>query len=262
VVGTSQFIGIVGQSTAIHGVYGLSQARSGLSPGEGAGVWGDSKNGVGVVGTSGSIGVVGKSTVSHGVYGLNQAPSGIAPDRGIGVWGDSQNGYGIFGSSQNSDAGRFVGNVTVTGNLTTNGDILLPGADCAEHFDSGGGQQLEPGTVVVIDQEGALRESREAYDKKVAGVVSCAGEYKSGIVLDSRPTQEGRAPLALVGKVYCKVDAQYASIEVGDLLTSSPTPGYAMKADNPLRAFGAVIGKALRPLLAGQGLIPILVALQ
>jgi hypothetical protein len=49
---------------------------------------------------------------------------------------------------------------------------------------------------------------------------------------------------------------------VGDLLTTSPTPGYAMKADDPFKAFGAVIGKALRPLKEAQGLVPILIALQ
>jgi len=37
---------------------------------------------------------------------------------------------------------------------------------------------------------------------------------------------------------------------------------HAMKARDPARAFGAVLGKALRPLQAGTGLIPILVALQ
>jgi hypothetical protein len=66
----------------------------------------------------------------------------------------------------------------------------------------------------------------------------------------------------MMGKVYCKADAQYSSIEVGDLLTTSPTPGHAMKASDPLKSFGSVIGKALRPLTAGQGLIPILIALQ
>jgi hypothetical protein len=35
-----------------------------------------------------------------------------------------------------------------------------------------------------------------------------------------------------------------------------------MKAEDPLKAFGAVIGKALRPLAEGQGLVPILIALQ
>ena len=65
-----------------------------------------------------------------------------------------------------------------------------------------------------------------------------------------------------MGKVFCKVDAQFGAIEVGDLLTTSPTPGHAMKANDPLKAFGSVIGKALRTLKEGQGLIPILIALQ
>ena len=68
--------------------------------------------------------------------------------------------------------------------------------------------------------------------------------------------------MALVGKVYCKVDASFAAIEVGDLLTTSPTAGHAMKALEPLKALGAVIGKALRPLKLGKELIPILVALR
>jgi hypothetical protein len=95
----------------------------------------------------------------------------------------------------------------------------------------------------------------------VAGVVSGAGEYKPGIVLDRRGNGN-RVPVALVGKVYCQVDAEFAAIAVGDLLTTSATPGHAMRATNPLEAFGAVIGKALRPLASGRGLIPILVALQ
>ena len=65
-----------------------------------------------------------------------------------------------------------------------------------------------------------------------------------------------------MGKVYCKVDATYSSIEIGDLLTTSSTIGHAMKADDPLKAFGTVIGKALQPLKEGKGMIPVLVALQ
>jgi hypothetical protein len=152
--------------------------------------------------------------------------------------------------------------LSVNGNVAVTGDVLLTGADCAEHFDVMGGQLLEPGTVVVIDQGGALGESQEAYDKKVAGVVSGAGEYRHALVLDKRPSEEGRIPVALVGKVYCKVDAQYASIGVGDLLTSSSTPGHAMKAIEPERTFGSVIGKALGRLEGGTGLIPILITLQ
>ena len=64
------------------------------------------------------------------------------------------------------------------------------------------------------------------------------------------------------GRTYCRVDASYNAIDVGDLLTTSPTPGHAMKANDPARAFGAVIGKALRPLRRESDLIPILVSLQ
>lgn len=71
------------------------------------------------------------------------------------------------------------------------------------------------------------------------------------------------APLnSKMAKVYCKVDARYAPIEVGDLLTTSPPTGHAMKVGDPLKAFGSVLCKALRPLETGQGLIPILIALQ
>jgi len=62
--------------------------------------------------------------------------------------------------------------------------------------------------------------------------------------------------------VFCKVDASYSPIDRGDLLTTSETPGHAMKAADPRLAFGAILGKALRPLVAGRGLIPVLVALQ
>ena len=115
---------------------------------------------------------------------------------------------------------------------------------------------------MVLGEEGALFPSQHAYDKRVAGVVSGAGDLRPGIVLDKQPSLQGRLPVALLGKVFCKVDAQFGAIAVGDLLTTSPTPGYAMRAGDPLQAFGTVIGKALRPLAAGQDLIPILVALQ
>jgi hypothetical protein len=164
-----------------------------------------------------------------------------------------------------------MGNINMpTGNITLGtGDILLSdgsmnlaNGDCAEQFDVAGGKQLEPGTVVVLDDEGRLRESSKAYDKKVAGVISGAGEFRPGIVLDRRASEQGRAPVALMGKVFCKIDAHCAPIQVGDLLTTSDVQGHAMKATEPGRAFGAVIGKALRSKRDGKGMIPILIALQ
>lgn len=142
------------------------------------------------------------------------------------------------------------------------GDIVLGNADCAEDFDVVPEQIIEPGMVLVCDDEGALRPSTQAYDHRVAGVVAGAGDFRPGMILGRQPGVANRQPISLTGKTYCRVDAAYAPIRVGDLLTTSDTPGCAMKAEDPGRAFGAVIGKALRPLACGQGLIPILVALQ
>jgi hypothetical protein len=142
------------------------------------------------------------------------------------------------------------------------GDIILQNGDCAEDFQISDNEEVEPGSVVVIDAEGKLRQSAKAYDKRVAGVISGAGGNKPGIILGRDPSNGKAMPIALSGKVYCKADAAQAPIQVGDLLTTSDIPGYAMKATDPTKAFGAVIGKALRPLDSGQGVIPILVALQ
>jgi hypothetical protein len=118
---------------------------------------------------------------------------------------------------------------------------------------------------MVLGPEGVLSPSSSPYDRRVAGVVSGAGSYRPGITFDSAGKGESahpRLPIGLLGKVFCKVDAAYGPIEIGDLLTTSPTPGHAMRASDHLQAFGAVLGKALRPYHAGQGLVPILISLQ
>lgn len=252
------------------GVHGVSNAGPGVrgDAGNGIGVFGGSKTSTAVGGNSDSgIGVHGISKTADGVFGISDAGRGVVgvAKAAIGVEGNSTSGAGVFGSSQTGIgvhgkggrlAGLFEGDVEVTG------DIRLANADFAEDFNISGVEAIEPGTVMVLCDEGALQPSEHAYDKCVAGVISGAGSYKPGIVLDKQPSQGNRKPVALLGKVYCKVDARYAPIQVGDLLTTSDTRGHAMKATNRRHAFGAVIGKALRPLKDGQGLIPILIALQ
>jgi hypothetical protein len=60
---------------------------------------------------------------------------------------------------------------------------------------------------------------------------------------------------------HCKVDADIAPINVGDLLTTSPTKGHAQKVLDPSKATGAIIGKALGALKKGKGKIPVIVTL-
>ncbi|WP_433271588.1 hypothetical protein ACQPZF_12815 [Actinosynnema sp. CS-041913] len=143
------------------------------------------------------------------------------------------------------------------------GDIILSNADCAEDFDlRGGAGDAEAGTVMVLSEGGGVIPSELPYDRKVAGVISGAGGVRPGIVLGRQPSESPRCPLALVGKVYCQADASYGPIELGDMLTTSPTRGHAMRAADPRRSFGAVLGKALGGLSSGRGLVPVLVALQ
>ncbi|MBI4265395.1 MAG: hypothetical protein HY657_13560 [Acidobacteria bacterium] len=122
--------------------------------------------------------------------------------------------------------------------------------------------------MLVVAGEESLEPCTSAYDRRVAGVVSGAGAYRPGILLDRRERESGRLPVALVGKVYCRVEADFGAVAVGDLLTTSSTPGHAMKATDPARTpgavlgTGAVLGKALRAVPEGRQLIPILVSLQ
>jgi hypothetical protein len=148
-------------------------------------------------------------------------------------------------------------------NISVTGDIKFVGADCAEEFDIVDDcDKITPGTVMVINQGGQLCQCSRAYDTAVAGVISGAGDYKPGIILGRSESRRERLPIALVGKVFCKVDADFGPVHVGDLLTTSPTPGHAMKVTDPPSAFGAVIGKSLGAIPTGQALVPILIALQ
>jgi hypothetical protein len=258
VFGTSDGEGVHGETTSnafVAGVTGLAVNEDGIGPG----VLGQS-NGSGP-------GVVGEAIRDAGVIGLHGTvhfEDGSANFPGVGsagVMGASEGGPGLLGISWGGLAGQFYGDVRISKNLTVDGDLFLPGADCAELFAVV--DQIEPGDVMVIDRDGALRRSDTSYDKRVAGVVSGAGRFRPGMMLDSRNVGPHRTcPLALIGKVYCKVDARPSPIEVGDLLTTSMTAGHAMKVADPSNAFGTVLGKALAELDTGIGLLPILVCLQ
>ena len=237
---------VIGYSASADGVMGYSESAAGTAGG--------------VVGLSdkGAAGVLGISKLNDGVRGT-AAAAGFSGVAGM----HSGAGNGVYAKSTSGWAAYLDGNACVAANLTVNGDILLPGADCAEQFDSAAEGNIEPGTVVVIDEStGALKVSSSEYDSKVAGVIAGAGLYRPGIVLDSSASENSRLKVSLMGKVYCKADARSAPIHVGDLLTSSDNPGHAMRAVDREKAFGAVIGKALGALESGEGLIPILISLQ
>jgi hypothetical protein len=205
-------------------------------------------------------GVAGFSDTWQGVYGHSEDNAGVVGESQnfVGVWGDShhRDHPGVLGrNSGGGPAALFDGDVRVTG------DVELTGSDVAEQFEVGDEIEVQPGTVMVLDDVDRVRVSDTAYDRRVAGVVSGGGEWRPAVVLGHGGRLDSRLPLALVGKVLCKVDASFAPVETGDLLTTSPTPGHAMKATAADRLLGAVLGKAMAPLAHGKGLVPILVSL-
>ncbi len=142
---------------------------------------------------------------------------------------------------------------------------ILGGADLAEPFDvcTSRDDEIKPGMVVVIDPDhpGQLMPSSQAYDRKVAGVISGAGGVEAGLSMGHDGTiANGKHPVALTGRVYCMADATTEAIEPGDMLTTANSPGAAMKAADFDRARGATIGKAMTTLKRGErGLVLVLV---
>jgi hypothetical protein len=149
---------------------------------------------------------------------------------------------------------------------------ITGGSDFSENFDvnhgpasSEGTAKIEAGMVVVIDpaNPGKLTLSARAYDRRVAGIISGAGGVKPGMMMSQEGTlADGQHPVALSGRVYCRVDASQGAVEPGDLLTTSSTPGHAMKVADAMKAQGAIIGKAMTGLKEGKGLVLVLVTLQ
>lgn len=214
-------------------------------------------------GQAGELALFKSDTPSADVTTYNKAAVHIDGNRArVRVGGNGIDGE-IWLFSRASSSAEVDSSANATIHLDgLSGDIILRNADCAEDFSIQRDERIVPGCVMVIDEDGSLRLSSKPYDRCVAGVVSGAGDLKPGIILGRTGSPEDSMPIALTGRVYCQVDARDNPVRVGDLLTTSTTPGFAMRADDPMQAFGAVIGKALRPLSEGTGLIPILVALQ
>jgi hypothetical protein len=154
------------------------------------------------------------------------------------------------------------------------GNVNANGLDYAEAFWVSD-PSLVAGEVVMFDPErpGYIARAAEAYSTRLAGVISTqpgfvtggsfnaeeetdpalAQEMKRAMAAEEHDTakeimlalqqkrQERQRPVALAGRLPVKVDATYGAIEPGDHLTSSPTPGHAMRMSQA----GPSIGVAL-----------------
>ncbi|MBS1791693.1 MAG: hypothetical protein JST85_28545 [Acidobacteria bacterium] len=201
----------------------------------------------------------------YGSNGFQFNPSGLLGGVGMVIQSGTNNvGIGTVTPQARLD---------IAGTTRTAVVQITGGADFSENFDvnvtatssQAAAKQVEAGMVVSIDaaSPGKLRLSTRAYDRRVAGVISGAGAVKPGLVMGQQGSvADGNQPVAISGRVYCWVDTAYGAIRPGDLLTTSPVPGHAMKATNHAKAQGAILGKAMTELKSGRGLVLILVTLQ
>jgi hypothetical protein len=245
--------GVIGVGRA-HGVRGIATAAA-----QGSGYGGHFSSSTG-------IGVYGQSTASP------TAQNQFAP----GVFGFSQNGAGIMGRSggPGSVAGYFDGNVIVGGDLTVTGSKSGYVVDIARND---GSEPLAQGDLVVVTgvtdpvvgniPVPLVRQADAEASTAVIGIVDAAYQPDETVYGPAGGTAAGAINpgdyltiVTLGAFATIKVDASYGAIQPGDLLISSPTPGHAMRADNP--AIGTVIGKALAPLESGTGTMAIMVTMQ
>jgi hypothetical protein len=165
------------------------------------------------------------------------------------------------------------------GHVTADGEYGSNGAGLAEMIEvASGASTVEAGDVLVIDAAGtlAVEKSTAARSSLVAGIYTTKpgfvgaetewdrlstadGEGPEGITLLDMAAEFDEIPMAVAGIVPCKVSAENGSIQPGDLLVTSATPGHAMRDEDP--DVGTVLGKALEPLAAGTGTIRVLVTL-
>jgi hypothetical protein len=185
---------------------------------------------------------------------------GYGSDVQLGSSNPNITNVALWNSASGRNMNLFVSSLVVTG-----------GADFAENFDVDATKdseipsKIEAGMVVSIDpaNPGKLQLSTQAHDRRVAGIISGAGGVKPGMMMSQGGTMaDGKHPVALSGRVFCWADASHGAIEPGDLLTTSATPGHAMKVADATKAQGAIIGKAMTGLKDGKGLVLVLVTLQ
>ena len=179
---------------------------------------------------------------------------GIGNDVQVGSLTHGVTQVSFYNAYDNADMHINCSTITITG-----------GSDLAEPFKvSSPSGEIPQGSVVVIDEEnpGQLKLSSQAYDTRVAGVISGANGVNPGIQMQQQGLLEGGKNVALTGRVYVQADTSNGVIKPGDLLTTSGTPGHAMKVSDHARASGAILGKAMTSLKEGEGMVLVLMTLQ
>jgi len=138
------------------------------------------------------------------------------------------------------------------GGAADSGEVAAPHAALAgtDRFSVVG--NVETGDVVslAVDAPGAVLRSAAPNDALVIGCVQLTEVGPTGLVA-----------VATSRIALCRANAAYGAIEVGDLLSPSPTAGMAMKKD-PSLAGATILGRAIEPLDSGTGLVRVLLGVR
>ncbi len=178
----------------------------------------------------------------------------------------------VFNGGGNFSYSWFYGQLYANGRLIAQSGInaecdpKVKGSNCnadiAEIYASS--EDVSSGDVLIInDSSQEVKKSKEKFDKKLMGVVTTSPAiimgYKEGTksaqvlmagdanTYEQKPEAKRKPAVALAGKAPIKVNLEGGAIKKGDYLTSSSTPGVAMKATKP----GQVIAKALADYSGG-----------
>jgi hypothetical protein len=203
------------------------------------------------------------TTGNYETYIMYGTPTGTAPfvlhslktGAAKGFAQDASGNVGV-GTSTPADKLHVVGNVRVDGNIGAKYQDVAEWVPASEPAGAG--------TVVAADpiQPNHVRPAKRAYDTAVAGVVS----PQPGVLLGEGGA--GKVIVAQSGRVRVKVDGAFGQIAPGDLLVSSPVPGYAMRSkpimfgEDEIHRPGTILGKALERWSGGKGEILVLLTLQ
>ncbi len=247
------------------------------------------KGSAGIVGAAGisgenieqSYGVLGHSAYI-GIRGQSSGNPGGEISKGCGVLGISRFGAGgVFASEHNysiiADGFGRINDYDNSVNLIGNGDALFVNGksefngkihinnvkekkgfpvNIVELFEIDDEEYVSSGDLLVVNENGGsiLSHSRTEYNRAVIGVVS----GNPTVIINNAGTEKKVYPVALAGKVLCKVDARNRPVKPGDLIVTSNTPGCGMAGViDSFDKIGTVVGKALDSLEDGIGIIPL-----
>jgi hypothetical protein len=271
--GYSQTCGSAGMSLTAAGiVYDATGTAGGFSIyGEATGSAGAGVAGYANVTGNNYIGVRGHSANGAGLYGYNSTTGDYA------VWayngqGSAAPGLYVYGTSYFAGAKTgYIAEVCLSDDNLEAGDVVVVVGSSTAVLGEIPVMQVRKatasyatGVVGVVDTRQVVERETEA-DKALLRDPEAMQSPKASVhVADNTISTIGAGDHLLVvtfgAYKAIKVDASYGAIKPGDLLVSSPNPGYAMRTDDP--RVGTIIGKALGSLDKGTGAIPVLIILQ